>query len=231
MPPWLADPGPGYSSGPGGIKIPNAALQGVWAPGNLPRFLPPGVGRPLPKNGDVVIQVHYHKTGRPEIDRTKIALYFAREPVKRVAQTVLFGPFFLDIPPGDPHHEQRSTRTLPEGVEVLNIMPHMHLLGKEMKVTATLPDGRLEDMVWIRNWDYRWQDSYRYREPLHLPKGTKIEVVATYDNTTGNPRNPSNPPRRVHFGEQTTDEMAFAIMEVVPESPVPAKNGTTDEHR
>jgi len=210
------EPGPGYASGPGGIKVP-ALIQGVWAPGNLPRFLPPGVGRPLPKGADIVIQVHYHKTGKAEKDRTRVALYFAKEPVKQEAWTNIVGPFNIDIPPDAARHEQRATLTMPIGVRVLNIMPHMHLLGKEMKVTAILPDGTRRDMVWIKDWDYRWQDSYRYKEPLTLPAGTKIELVAYYDNTSANPRNPSNPPKRVRFGEQTTDEMAFAIMEIVPD--------------
>ncbi|MGV3720953.1 MAG: hypothetical protein ACO1SX_08580, partial [Actinomycetota bacterium] len=210
------EPGPGYASGPGGIKVP-AIIQGVWAPGNLPRFLPSGVGRPLPKGADIVIQVHYHKTGKTEKDRTRVALYFAKEPVKQVASTTIVGPFNINIPPDAPRHEQRASMMLPVGVRVLNIMPHMHLLGKEMKVTATLPDGATRDMVWIKDWDYRWQDSYRYKEPLFLPQGTKIEIVAYYDNSSANPRNPSNPPKRVRFGEQTTDEMGFAIMEIIPE--------------
>ncbi len=213
-----AEPGPGYSSGLGGIKIPEAAIQGVWAPGNLPRFLPPGVGRPLPKNGDIVLQVHYHKTGKPETDRPKVALYFASEPVKQAARTALVGPFDIDIPAGAANHEHRFMMTLRSEMRVLNIMPHMHLLGKELKVTALLPDGARQELVWVRAWDYRWQDSYRYKEPLRLPAGTKIELVAHFDNSAANPRNPSSPPRRVQFGEQTTDEMAFAIMEVVPET-------------
>ncbi len=212
-----AHPGPGYASGPGGVKVPNARIQGVWAPGNLPRFLPTGVGRPLPKGSDVLIQVHYHKTGKVEMDRTQVALYFAKEPVTRTAHTAIWGPFNIDIPPNAPRHEQRLSITLPAPIQVLNIMPHMHLLGKEMKVTATLPDGTHKNLVWITNWDYRWQDSYRYKEPLRLPKGTKVEVVAYWDNTSDNPLNPSNPPRRVRFGEQTTDEMAFAIMEIIPD--------------
>lgn len=212
-----AHPGPGYSSGPGGVKVPNVRIQGVWAPGNLPRFLPSGVGRPLPKGSDLLIQVHYHKTGKVETDRTQVALYFAKEPVTRTAHTAIWGPFNIDIPPNAPRHEQRVSFTLPAPIQVLNIMPHMHLLGKEMKVTATLPDGTEQSLVWIKDWDYRWQDAYRYKEPVRLPKGTKVELVAYWDNTSDNPLNPSSPPRRVRFGEQTTDEMAFAIMEIIPD--------------
>jgi peroxiredoxin len=211
-----ADPAPGYTSGPGGIKVPTATIQGVWAPGNLPRFLPSGVGRLLPKGADLVVQMHYHKTGKAETDQTQVALYFAKEPVKRQARTAIFGPFSIDIPAGAPKHEVKLTWTTPLELTVLNIMPHMHLLGKDFKVTATYPDGKQESLVWIKDWDYRWQDSYRYRQPLHLPQGTKMELVASFDNSSANPRNPSNPPRRVTFGEQTTDEMAFAIMEIVP---------------
>ncbi len=93
--------------------------------------------------------------------------------------------------------------------------PLRRLLGKEMKVTATMPDGTVKDMVWIKDWDYRWQDSYRYKEPLLLPRGTRVELVAYYDNTSANPRNPSSPPRRVRFGEQTTDEMAIIFYHVL----------------
>jgi hypothetical protein len=210
------DPAPGYTSGPGGIKVAGASIQGVWAPGNLPRFLPDGVGRPLPKNSDIAIQVHYHKTGKVESDQTQMALYFAKKPVTKVAHTAIVGPFNIDIPPDATYHEQKASMTLPVAMQVLNIMPHMHLLGKDMKVTATLPDGTVKEMVWVKDWDYRWQDSYRYKEPLTLPPGTKVEIVVHYDNSTANPRNPSNPPKRVRFGEQTTDEMGFAIMEVVP---------------
>jgi peroxiredoxin len=209
------DPGPGYNSGPGGIKVPGASIQGVWAPGNLPRFLPPGVGRPLPQGADLVIQVHYHKTGKPETDQTKVGLYFAKEPVTKTVHTAIFGPFNIDIPPGEASHEQKFKMQVPADVRILTIMPHMHLLGKEMRVTATLPDGTVKDMVWIKDWDYRWQDSYRYKEPVLLPRGTQVEVVARYDNSAANPLNPSSPPRRVRFGEQTTDEMGFAIMEVL----------------
>ena len=84
-----------------------------------------------------------------------------------------------------------------------------------MKVTAKFPDGRIEPLIWIRDWDFNWQGSYRYAEPVRLPKGTRIEMSYVYDNSAGNPHNPSNPPKRVTFGEQTTDEMALLFMQVV----------------
>lgn len=207
------DPASGYRAPAGGVGFLPSGELGGWAPGNFPRFSPPGTGRLLPKGSDLVIQVHYHRTGKPETDQTTIGLYFAREPVTRQVRTWPLASLAIDIPPGAARHEVRGGMRVPVDVQVISILPHMHLLGKEMKVTATLPDGTTRSLVWIKDWDYRWQDTYRYREPLLLPRGTRLELVAYYDNSSNNPRNPSNPPRRVTFGEETTDEMCFAFLE------------------
>jgi hypothetical protein len=91
----------------------------------------------------------------------------------------------------------------------------MHLIGKEMKVTATLPDKSVRPVIWIKDWNFYWQDSYVYKDPLRLPKGTRLDLEAFYDNSSENPFNPSSPPRRVLFGNGTTDEMCFAIFQTV----------------
>jgi len=91
----------------------------------------------------------------------------------------------------------------------------MHLLGREMKVTAILPDGTTKPMIWIKDWDFNWQGQYLYEKPMTLPKGTKLEMVAYYDNSTANLRNPNTPPKRVTWGEQTTDEMALCFVQLV----------------
>jgi peroxiredoxin len=211
------DPGPGYDSGPGGVGFLPSGAVGGWAPGNMPRFLPEGMGRALPKNSDLVIQVHYHKTGKPEVDRTSIGLYFAKAPVKQRVQTLPLTNFRINIPAGEAHHELTQSVTLPFASTAIAITPHMHLLGREMKVTATLPDGKVVPMIFIKDWDYRWQDTYVYKEPITLPKGTKLDLTAYFDNSSANPLNPNNPPKRVTFGEQTTDEMCFAFIEYVTE--------------
>lgn len=219
------DPGPGYNSGPGGVGFLPSGAVGGWAPGNMPRFLPEGMGRSLPKNSDLVIQVHYHKTGKPEVDRTSIGLYFAKTPVKQRVQTFPLTNFLINIPPGEAHHTLKQTVTLPFESTAIAITPHMHLLGREMKVTATFPDGKVTPMIFIKDWDYRWQDTYVYKEPLVLPKGTKLELTAYFDNSSGNPLNPNNPPKRVTFGEQTTDEMCFAFIEYVTDNSAGIRKG------
>jgi hypothetical protein len=120
----------------------------------------------------------------------------------------------IDIPAGDDHYTRTIHITLPFPVAVDGITPHMHLLGREMKATATEPDSAVVPLIWIKDWDFRWQDQYRFKEPIRLPAGTKVDVEAVYDNSAANPANPSSPPKRVRFGEQTTDEMCICFVQL-----------------
>ena len=105
---------------------------------------------------------------------------------------------------------------LPVDVEAVSVYPHAHYLGKEMRGTATLPDGSQKDLLWIRQWDFRWQDRYRYRSPVFLPRGTRLSMRFTYDNSAANPNNRNDPPQRVRSGPRSTDEMGQLWIEVVP---------------
>jgi len=109
----------------------------------------------------------------------------------------------------------KASIAMPRDVELTAITPHAHLLAKEMKIDAHVPDGSVVPLIWIKDWDFNWQGSYQYAKPLTLPKGTVVEMEYTYDNSENNPRNPSHPPVRVRWGEQTTDEMALAFLTVV----------------
>jgi hypothetical protein len=108
---------------------------------------------------------------------------------------------------------------LPTDVTLISLLPHMHLIGKEMKLTATFPDGNQQSLIWIKDWNFYWQDNYVYREPVRLPAGTKIDVFCSYDNSTNNPLNPSHPPKRVFFGNGSTDEMCFGIFQLIVDKP------------
>jgi len=113
----------------------------------------------------------------------------------------------------------KASGILPMDVEAIAVFPHAHYLAKDMKVNAYLPDGTVVPLIWIQDWDFNWQGAYRYANPVKLPKGTRLEMQYTYDNSAANPHNPSNPPREVKFGEQTTNEMAFAFVSVTLDSP------------
>jgi mono/diheme cytochrome c family protein len=206
-----AAPGPGYNSFGGVGFAPAGTLEG-WGPGISPAHLPEGVGMLVPKDADLVVQLHYHPTGKPEKDRTKIGLYFCKGPVdKRLHMAVALNTG-LEIPAGAATHEERAILKLPTDVTLVRIAPHMHLLGKDISVDAVLPDGARRKLVRVPEWDFRWQTVFTFKEPVKLPKGSRVEVVARYDNSAANPANPSKPPRDVRWGEATTDEMCVAAL-------------------
>ncbi len=208
-----ADEAPGYKSNGAGPGILPTGTLGGWAPGNFPRRLPEGVAHELPRGAAIVLETHYHKSGRPEVDRgTEIGLYFAKGPVrKQVRYRVIMNRRFT-IPAGEAAHEISATWRVGEDVHALDVMPHMHLLGREARVSARLPDGRERDLVSIRDWDFNWQETYQFKEPLPLPRGTVVTHRAVYDNSDRNPVNPSRPPKPARWGEQTTDEMCIAFI-------------------
>jgi hypothetical protein len=203
---------PGWSVSGAGSGIKNDDWGSGWAPGMNPRRLPPGVAIRIPKGAKLVLQVHYHKTGRPEVDQSELALYWAKMPVKEVIHTSSVGDASFQLKPGVAGQVVKASMDVPFDATLWEILPHMHMLGTDMKVTAILPDGTVKPLIWVKNWDFNWQMNYRYKEPIRLPEGSRIEVVATYDNTASNPNQPSNPPQLVKFGEQTTDEMCFAFL-------------------
>ncbi|HEV3028330.1 MAG TPA: redoxin domain-containing protein, partial [Planctomycetota bacterium] len=208
-----ADPLPGYrSDGSGPGILPSGSLAG-WAPGNQPRQLPEGTARLLRKGERLVLETHYHKTGRVEVDGgAQVALYFAKEPVKRQLHVHMIINPLVNIPAGAEDHKMTALWTVPQNVHALDVMPHMHLIGRTISVVATFPDGSAKDLVVIKDWDFNWQETYQFKEPMGLPRGTKVRVEAHYDNSPNNPNNPSNPPKAVRWGEQTTDEMCIAFV-------------------
>jgi len=223
--PEAKDFGPGYSvaMGVGFVptavtagEVPSFGAMGGWAPGQQPQFLPEGCGWLLPKGADFIIQTHYHRDGREQDDRTQIGLYFAKKPIAQPWQTVVVNGMrgLTIIPAGKSDFVSKGTVYLNNDCVIHSVMPHMHLIGKQIKVTMTPPEGEPRVLVEIPHWDYNWQETYWFAEPIHAKAGTKLEVEALYDNSAANPNNPRNPPAPVFVGEQTTNEMLFAFVGV-----------------
>ncbi len=208
---------PGYSVAGTNIGIPyeDEVFVKGWAPGNTANFLPTGTAFKIGKGWKMVLQVHYHKDGKVEEDNSAVGLYFAdKASVEKEMYTFGMINAFFRLNPGDAHKEVKANLTVPADVTLWAVMPHMHLLGREMKLTATLPDGSTRPLIYVADWDFNWQETYRYKQPVHLPKGSKIELTAIYDNSERNPRQPTHPPRIVGWGEQTTDEMCLGLMQI-----------------
>lgn len=211
-------PEPGYSNFGGPGFLPSGALGG-WSVGNTARRLPNDMGRYLKKGSDVVVQVHYHPTGKVEIDQSEIGIYFVQRPIEeslrqpaKLVGSIWMANYEMDISPGEADYRRSTTYTLPKDVILVGIVPHMHLLGKAMRVTARYPGATSDEvLIDIPAWDYNWQDEYYYEQPIPLSAGTILRVEAVYDNSVNNPSNPSSPPKRVTWGEETTDEMLFCF--------------------
>ena len=213
-----ADSGPGYASFGGPGILPTGSLGG-WAPGAMPRFLPEGTGKYIRKGSDLVLQIHYHPDGKTEADQSTVGIYFTKTPAKKIVGGIAVRTRNLDIPPGEKrYHVTAQSQPLPVDAEAIGITPHMHYIGKEMKVVAETSDGKTIPLIWIKDWDFNWQGQYQYRSPIKLAKGTVIKLDAYYDNSAENSRNPSSPPKRVGWGEQTTDEMCLLGVQVVANS-------------
>jgi len=196
--------------------LPGGGLGG-WTPGSGPIVMPPGTATTLWKSTVLVVQIHFHPTGKPERMRGAIGLYFADQPPARRLADLALVSRDIDIPAGEAAYKVRDHFTLPVGVQAVGIIPHAHYLCKDMKGWAILPDGTKRWLLRIKDWDFNWQEQYRYAAPMKLPEGTRLEMEFTYDNSDANPRNPSHPPTRVVWGPDTTDEMAGLHVQVIPE--------------
>lgn len=216
-----ADPGPGYKAFGGFGIFPSGGLSG-WAPGKRPQALPEGVGRYLPAAADVLLQIHYHKSGKAESDATSIGLYFARGPIdKQVRGGAVFPPrptLFsrpsLRIPAGDDNYVVTGTWTVAYDAHLTAVAPHMHWIGKDFLLTAVRPDGSKTTLIRIDDWSFNWQGTYDLVAPVAVPAGTKIEMLAHFDNSARNADNPNQPPRDMRWGEQTTDEMCIGFLQL-----------------
>ncbi len=200
----------GYETFGGVGFLPSGSLGG-WAPGMRARMLPAGKAFKVAPGARFVMQVHYNKSGKPETDLTKVGLYFSKQPVDQEMDLAWLFNVFVNIPAGAKQHKQVYQQRIPADITVYAVMPHMHLLGREMKAWVEKPDKSVTPLIHVEDWDFNWQLNYIFKEPIKVPKGSKIIVEAIYDNSSDNPNNPSSPPQQVRVGERTTDEMQLLI--------------------
>jgi hypothetical protein len=157
--------------------------------------------------------LHYTANGTSGSDQTKIGLIFAKEPPKlRSIQLAASNPGFK-IPPNDPNYEVKSQVLLQETVTLADLMPHMHFRGKDFLFQVIYPDGKTETLLSVPKYDFNWQLGYQLAKPIVLPKGTRIECTAHFDNSANNPYNP-DPSKEVRWGDQTWEEMMIGFFSV-----------------
>jgi hypothetical protein len=211
-----ADPGPGYS----GLiarsaTYPDGHFLG-WTPGQVAPLLPKDLAWRLDKNTDLVVELHMQPSGKPEQVAPSIGLYFGDQPPTHIPAMLRLGRQNIDIPAGDAKYIVTDSYTLPVDVELEAVQPHAHYRARDVRGEATLPDGSKKSIINIADWDFRWQHVYRFVTPMALPKGTKVSMRYTYDNSAANPRNPQSPPVRVRWGQRSAEEMGDLWLQVLP---------------
>lgn len=209
------DPQPGFDGFIAAGSFPDGHFLG-WTPGQLPPLVDQAVAWRLEPGSDLVLQLHMQPGGTPEAVQPSIGLFFTDTPPARTPMMLRLGRHDIDIPAGARDYSIEDRYVLPVDVEVIGVQPHAHFRAREIRGFAILPDGTRRPLVYIKDWDFNWQDAYRYAAPFVLPKGTTLAMRFTYDNSAANRRNPDRPPRRVRWGENSTDEMGDLWIQVVP---------------
>jgi Flp pilus assembly protein TadD len=189
-----------------------------WTPGQVAPFLPEGLAWTLNPGTDLVVEVHMQPSGKTEAVAPSIGLFFADAPPEHTPVMIRLGRQSIDIPAGEAHYTIGDEFVLPVDVELHAMQPHAHQRARQLTSTATLPDGTTRTLLDIDKWDFRWQHVYRLVAPVMLPKGTRLAMAYTYDNSAANPRNPVRPPRRVYWGQRSADEMGDVWIQVVPKN-------------
>jgi Flp pilus assembly protein TadD len=219
-----ADPGPGYD----GLiarsaTYPDGHFLG-WTPGQVAPLLPDDLAWRLEKNTDLVVELHMQPSGKPEQVAPSIGLYFgdtapfdaAQGRPRRTPAMLRLGRQDIDIPAGDGHYTVTDSYTLPVDVDLEALQPHAHYRARDVRGEATLPDGSKKPLIDIADWDFRWQHVYRFVTPVRLPKGTRVSMRYTYDNSIANARNPQRPPARARWGQLSAEEMGDLWLQVLP---------------
>jgi len=184
-----------------------------YAPGMVPEMLKPGQAKLVKAGSDLVFQLHYTTDGKPGLDKTRVGLVFSKtQPTERVFSLAATNPKFA-IPPGDPNYEVDSSFEFGADTHVSRLMPHMHLRGKDFLFRAVYPTGEKQVLLSVPHYDFNWQLVYNPAQDLVMPKGSRIECVAHYDNSPNNPSNP-DPTKEVRYGDQSWEEMMFGFFDV-----------------
>ncbi|MCB0477116.1 MAG: T9SS type A sorting domain-containing protein [Crocinitomicaceae bacterium] len=214
-----ADPAYGYEMYGGFGFSPTEFAYQIWAPGQTPRFFPPGMSKKIYPNSKILLQMHYAPSPVLDYDSSHINLFFAQTAAPRYVQTVWMSQAHLTVPfqiPPDQVVSFKGSYTVPVDVSLLSIMPHAHLVGKSWLAYSVSSQGDTTQLIKIDDWDFNYQYRYAFQNLVKITAGSTVYVEATYDNTSSNPTNPNSPPQWVFFGDNTADEMFYCFFDYVP---------------
>lgn len=186
-------------------SLPSDFLVG-YAPGQPAEMLAPGQAKLIKAGSDIVFEIHYTTDGTPGSDRSKVGLVFAKQPPKERVLTLSATNGTFQIPPGDPNYKVDAEFVVRTPVELVSLHPHMHGRGKDFEYRLLYPTGETETLLRVPKYNWHWQLWYTLAKPIVLPRGTKIQCTAHFDNSPNNPDN-ADPTKEVRWGDQSWDEM------------------------
>jgi mono/diheme cytochrome c family protein len=201
--------------------LPSDFLIG-YAPGQPAEILGPGQAKLIKAGSDIVLEVHYMPMGMPTTDQTKVGLVFAKQPPKERVLTLSAVNGTFKIPPGDSNYRVDASFEVATDLKLAGLHPHMHTRGKDFEYRIVFPNGETQTILKVPKYNWRWQLWYNLAEPMVLPKGTRIECTAHFDNSSDNPENP-DPSKTVIWGQQSWDEMMVGFFNLVFDAKMPAK--------
>ncbi|HLW77863.1 MAG TPA: hypothetical protein VKS01_12780, partial [Bryobacteraceae bacterium] len=183
-------------------------LIATTAPGTNAMTFAPGSAVKIKAGSTLLLQVHYTANGTGATDQSSVGLVFAKSEPKQEVHNSAFVNIALKLPAEAPNAEVDSAIEFNEDSHITALFPHTHLRGKSWEYTLVLPDGSRHEVLDVPHYDFNWQTYYIFAKPLAVPKGSRIEAVAHYDNSPNNKFNP-DPTLEVHWGEQTWQEMQY----------------------
>ena len=206
---------------PGTKKGDLGSLLSSYLPGRAPDVYPEGTARLVQAGSKLNFQIHYSRaTGKAETDETSVGLIFAKEPPKTIARRIDLSNHMFMIPADDPNHEVTECHTFQKDMYITSLTPHMHLRGKSMRIEVTYPGGREQTLLNVPEYNFNWQITYRAAEPIFIPKGTRLKIIAHFDNSLNNPLNP-DPTKPIRWGSASENEMMDGWIEYVDATPAP----------
>jgi peroxiredoxin len=197
---------------PSADKLNDIPELASYTPGDQMFELRAGMAKRIPKGSQLVFELHYVPNGKVNVDRSSIGLIYSKEPPRHEVFGGLAVNWAFVIPPNAADHRVTATYRFEQDSVLLSMSPHMHLRGKSFEFRLVLPDGKRETLLSVPKYDFNWQSNYVLAQPRRVPKGSKLECVAHYDNSSANPNNP-NPKSFVFWGDQTWDEMMLGYFD------------------
>lgn len=190
-------------------------VLGTWMPGQRTVGFGEGIGQSLPAGSRINVRIHYHGAGEATTDLSRVGLYFtsgssASRPRKQIQELLISRPDTA-IPVAAEPRPIKLSITVQEDTEAIAIRPTVNPLIVSQQATAYRPDGSEEVLIWTRGYQFDWEPTYYFRQPVSLPKGTRVEVIAYFDNSDYNARNPNDPPKALRWSELTANPLCVLL--------------------